>query len=118
MIYTLFFSRLRPMESDLEAEYTRRNDDLLRRVRQDYPGFVDSKTFVADDGERLTVVRFRDIDSQRAFKLDATHQTAQARGREDFYTHYRIAVCDELRSHEWHRESKPATHTEPAKEAR
>ena len=106
MIYTLFYSRLRPLDDNLEAEYTRRNDHLLRRVRHDFPGFVDTKTFVADDGERLTVVRFEDLESQGAFRLDPAHERAQARGRDDFYAYYRIAVCNELRSHEWHREEE------------
>ena len=102
MRYTLFFSRLRDLSPDRQRDYANRMEQLHARVAEQYPGFVDKKTFVAEDGERLTVVRFRDEESQRAWKLDPVHREAQVEGRADFYEEYRIAVCDEARCYEWH----------------
>ena len=68
---------------------------------EEHSGFVDIKTFVADDGERLTVARFRDTQSQRRWRLYPVHKEAQAKGRSEFYEEYRIALCEEIRSHEW-----------------
>jgi heme-degrading monooxygenase HmoA len=58
-------------------------------------GFIDQKLYVADDGERVTIVRFRDWDSQRRWALHPAHQEAQRRGREEFYFWYEIEVCEE-----------------------
>ena len=108
MIYTLFFSRLHAMAPEVEADYGRRQADLVARARAEHPGFVDTKTFVAEDGERLTVVRFRDEASQRAWRNDAAHVVAQRRGRTHFYDSYRIVVCEELHSHAWSRAGSAA----------
>ena len=59
MQYTLFFSRLRELSPEESKDYQDRARDLLDLAARDHPGFVDLKTFVADDGERLSVVRFR-----------------------------------------------------------
>ena len=101
MIYTLFFSRLRDLSPDLQAAYGGRSVQLFERASERYPGFVDIKSFVAEDGERLSVVRFRDEESQRGWKLDPVHRESQAEGRSDFYERYRVAVCEEVRSYEW-----------------
>ena len=101
MIYTLFFSRLRDLSPDLQAAYGGRSQQLFERATERYPGFVDIKSFVAEDWERLSVVRFRDEESQRAWKLDSVHQESQGEGRSDFYERYRVAVCEEVRSYGW-----------------
>ena len=101
MIYTLFFSRLRDLSPELQAAYCGRSQQLFDRASERCPGFVDIKSFVAEDGERLSVVRFRDEESQRAWKLDPVHQESQAEGRSAFYDRYRVAVCEEVRSYEW-----------------
>ena len=109
MRYTLFFSRLRHLSPDSQRDYVNRSEQLDERVSERYPGFVDKKTFVAEDGERLTVVRFLDEEAQHAWKLDPVHREAQVEGRSDFYAEYRIAVCDEVRCYEWHLDTIEAT---------
>ena len=46
MIYTLFFSRLRDLSPELEADYEHRSEALLQHVTGQHPGFVDIKSFV------------------------------------------------------------------------
>lgn len=60
-------------------------------------GFVDFKTFVAADGERVSVVVFHTAEHQAAWRDDPEHRVAQCRGRESFYEEYSISVCDERR---------------------
>jgi len=108
MIYTLFFSRLRDRGPKAHEQYLRHSDSLEQRVSTEFPGFVDTKTFVAEDGERLTLVRFQDAESQHAWASDALHNQAQERGREEYYDEYRITLCRELRSHGWVRETEEA----------
>lgn len=103
MVYTLFFSRLREM-SAAEREGYAEHAGVVRSVAEtEHPGFVSQKTYVAEDGERLTVVVFRDAASQRSWKEDPVHREAQARGRADYYERYRIVICDEVRAYEWER---------------
>lgn len=103
MRYTLFYNRLRDRGPDGATEYSQHSDMLERRVAQEFPGFVDTKTFVAEDGERLTIVRFRSQEAQAAWAADAIHRQAQQRGREEYYDEYRLTICEELSSHHWHR---------------
>jgi heme-degrading monooxygenase HmoA len=57
------------------------------------PGFVSIKTFVADDGERVSIVEFASADAQQAWRQHPAHLEAQRLGREKFYSEYRIQVC-------------------------
>lgn len=57
------------------------------------PGFVDFKTFTADDGERLALITFADAESQAAWRHQAEHARAQKAGRDRFYAEYSLQVC-------------------------
>lgn len=57
------------------------------------PGFVDFKTFTADDGERLALITFSDPESQLAWREQVEHAAAQEQGRERFYEQYSLQVC-------------------------
>ena len=54
-VVTVFRSRLRPDAAGYDATAARMSE-LARTM----PGYVDHKTFTADDGERVTVVTFAD----------------------------------------------------------
>ncbi len=57
------------------------------------PGFVEIKTFSADDGEHVSVVTFASEETQSAWRQHPDHRIAQQQGREDFYDDYLIQVC-------------------------
>jgi heme-degrading monooxygenase HmoA len=57
------------------------------------PGFVDFKSFEADDGERVSVITFDSPEAQRAWRDHPEHRAAQQIGRERFYAWYDISVC-------------------------
>jgi heme-degrading monooxygenase HmoA len=113
MIYTLFFSRLRDLSPEDRADYLERVEALRSLAGAEHPGFVDIKSFTAEDGERLSVVRFRDEDSLAGWRRDATHREAQALGRSVFYGRYRIVTCQQLDEHEW---EQPGTSPDQAVE--
>ena len=104
MLYTLFFSRLRDLDPDERAAYQERAGSLKALAEDAHPGFVDLKTYTAEDGERLTVVRFRDEEAQRAWRRDPAHREGQRLGRERFYDQYRIVVCEPVRERAWTRD--------------
>lgn len=89
MILTVFRSRL---AEDHRAEYDH-HVDLTAALAEKAPGFLGHKMFVADDGERVTLVEFDSMESQRAWSLSAEHRAAAIAGRKRFYAEYRVQVC-------------------------
>jgi len=89
-VVTVFRSRLR---ADAGDAYARTASELERCARA-MPGFVDFKTFVADDGERVSLVTFESRAAHDAWRDDPRHREAQARGRDRWYAEYRIQVCE------------------------
>ena len=89
-IVTVFRSRLR--DDAYDKGYGPHADDILALART-MPGFVDFKTFAADDGERVSVIAFADAASQQAWFRQADHRAAQKAGRTDYYAEYSIQVC-------------------------
>jgi heme-degrading monooxygenase HmoA len=87
-VVTVFRNRLRP---EHEPAY---RDELLvvAELARSMPGFVETKTFVADDGERCTVVTFADPESHRGWRDHSRHREAQRHGIESYYSDYSIAV--------------------------
>jgi heme-degrading monooxygenase HmoA len=57
------------------------------------PGFVGIESARGSDGMGLTVSYWESLEAIRAWKAQAEHQQAQARGRSDWYTWYRIRIC-------------------------
>jgi heme-degrading monooxygenase HmoA len=98
-IVTVFRNRLRPGAT---AEYAPMAAEMTALART-MPGFVDAKTFSADDGERVTVVTFADRASHNAWRDHARHREAMSRGVADFYATYSIQVADETYRHDFTR---------------
>ncbi|MGH9111958.1 MAG: antibiotic biosynthesis monooxygenase family protein, partial [Acidimicrobiales bacterium] len=89
-VVTVFRSRVRP---EATAEYEDRSAEV-RALATTMPGFVDVKSFTADDGERVTLVTFADAESQRAWREQADHRAAQRAGRDRYYAEYSLQVCE------------------------
>lgn len=85
----LFFSRLTDQAGD---DYYRMDEELSHLVK-DAPGFAGVKSFTADDGERLTVVWWKDAETLRQWRELPRHRKAQDAGRERWYQHYRMEVA-------------------------
>jgi heme-degrading monooxygenase HmoA len=98
-IVTIFRNRLR---SDAEGY----PDELARMVEAVHtmPGFLESKQFTADDGERVTIIMFESAATQRAWLEHPDHRVAQERGRQEFYEFYRLQVCSLVRESSFRRD--------------
>lgn len=94
MIVTVFRARLRPENS--EAYFKLAGE--LGAEAATMPGFVSRKVFIAEDGERVTIVEFESEVTHRGWAEHHGHRMAQKRGRADFYSEYSIQVCQSLRS--------------------
>lgn len=94
-VVTIFRNRLRPGAAGAYGPVATEMTELARSM----PGFVDSKTFTAPDGERVTVVTFADRESHNAWRDHPLHRAAQQRGIEEFYETYGIQVADTTYEH-------------------
>ena len=94
-IVTVFRSRLRHGVDDEYAAVASQMSELARQMS----GFVDEAFYESADGERVTIVRFVDWASHRAWAEHVEHRLAQRRGREEFYSWYDISVCEESYGH-------------------
>lgn len=90
----LFRSKL---TDQAREDYQAMNAELEILVRQN-PGFVDVKSYTAADGERLTVVWWRDEASLAEWRNLMRHREAQNTGRQKWYEYYNIDVATITRS--------------------
>jgi heme-degrading monooxygenase HmoA len=94
VLVILFRSRL---TAQAGQDYADAAAELLA-LAQSAPGFIDIKSFTAEDGERLTVVRWRDAESLRAWREHPRHIEIQTIGREKWYEYYRMEVAEVSRT--------------------
>ena len=96
MIVTVFRARLRP---GLREEYLAMVDKMAA-IAATMPGYISHKVFTADDGERVTIVEFADEESQRGWAQHPEHRAGQIQGRREFYSEYKLQVCEVKRQSE------------------
>ena len=89
MILTVFRARLRLEAADEYFETAQR----ISAIAKTMPGYISHKLFVAEDGERLTLVEFESAEALKAWSTHADHVQAKVLGRENFYASYRFQVC-------------------------
>lgn len=97
-VVTVFRSRLR--DDAIDNGYTTRAAEMIERAKQN-PGFLEHKTFVAEDGERVSIVRFDSPEAHEAWARDSGHRSVQQEGRDAFYAEYKITVADVRRERAW-----------------
>ena len=64
----------------------------MQAAARSVPGFVDFKTFTAEDGEHVSLVTFASLESHQVWRNDPRHRQAQRQGRDEFYVEYSIQV--------------------------
>lgn len=99
MVVGIFRSRLRP---DLPEDYALVADRMLG-LAQAMPGFRSFKSFVAADGERVSIFEFESLEALEAWRDHSEHREAQSAGRMRFYSEYQVQICDLLRSNAFER---------------
>jgi heme-degrading monooxygenase HmoA len=97
---TVFRSRRRAGGDDSYDAWAEATESAARTV----PGFVELKTFTADDGERVTISVFDSPQAQESWRTHPIHLEAQSLGRTTFYDSYDLTVAAVLRRHRWARE--------------
>lgn len=95
MVIVLFRSKLTAGAGD---DYKAMAAEMLARART-MPGFVDFKTYQAEDGERVSVIHWESPETLRAWSDDLRHVVAQRQGRERWYEYFRVEVAEVARSY-------------------
>lgn len=89
-IITVFRSRVNEETRPAYAETGKHMLELAQKM----PGFISYKKFLADDGEQVAIVEFKDDETQLAWANHPEHQEAQRNGRESWFADYDIAICE------------------------
>lgn len=97
-IITIFRNRLRQENAEKYAVEAARMSELAHGM----PGFIDSKTFSAADGERVTIVTFADRAAHDAWRNHPEHRQAQKNGVDLYYTDYSIHVGEVTYENSFH----------------
>jgi heme-degrading monooxygenase HmoA len=103
MIVTLFRSRLNPGVQDEYGPMAKRMSDLAQTI----PGYVSHKGFVAEDGERVTIVEFETEGALDEWRRHPEHAKAKRRGIESFFSDYKFQICSVIRDRAWTAKAKP-----------
>lgn len=101
MPITLLSSRFRDGMTDADLAAYLEDSDRMYRLASKQPGFGSLKAYTAEDGERLSVVRFENDEQQLAWRHRPAHLSAQKRGRARYYEWYRMAICEPVREYAW-----------------
>ena len=99
-LMTVFRSRRR---GESESTYQRLSEELQAAARS-VPGFVDFKSFVAEDGEQVSLVTFANLEAHQVWRNDPRHRKAMKAGREEFYSQYSIQVGECTHVSQWSRD--------------
>ena len=99
MLVILFRSRL---SEDAGEDYQEKAEEMLAYAKTQ-PGYVEFKQYTAEDGERLTVVKWNDRESLDAWKNDARHREAKKGGRDRWYASYDIEIAEVIDAHHFAR---------------
>lgn len=93
MLVTVFRSRLNQETAEEYQRWAARMSALAAEM----PGYISHKGFAAADGERVTIVEFASEEGLRAWATHPEHVEAKRKGRDTFFTDYRVQVCSVLR---------------------
>jgi heme-degrading monooxygenase HmoA len=97
MIVVVFRKRMNPDVQDEYDPMAERMNELARTV----PGYISHKGFVADDGERATIVEFETEEALQRWRFDPEHRMAKKRGFERFFSEFKYRICNVISDRSW-----------------
>jgi heme-degrading monooxygenase HmoA len=89
-ILVAFRSRLRPEAAEAYAEMAKTVGPAAMAV----PGYIAHKAYTAADGERVTLVEYESEEAVKLWMRDRLHGQAKQAGRRDFFSWYRVQICE------------------------
>jgi heme-degrading monooxygenase HmoA len=89
-----------------EGEDYRRWFLRMGELAREMPGYLSHKSYVADDGERLTLFEWESADTLRAWASHPEHIAVKKLGRDKFYADYHLQVCELVRDSTFTRDAQ------------
>jgi heme-degrading monooxygenase HmoA len=102
MLVILFRSRLKEQVDGYEAMAAE-----MLELGRGMPGFIDFKSFHAEDGEQLSVAWWENEETLAAWRNHPRHQLAQRLAREQWYEYFKVAVAHIVRRTGFFSEGSP-----------
>jgi heme-degrading monooxygenase HmoA len=99
MVVVLFRSRL---TADAGDDYSQMAEEMHSTAKS-MAGFVDFRSYKAEDGERISIVWWQDHETMAAWRNHPRHRIAQQNGRSKWYESYNIEVADVVRQNSFER---------------
>lgn len=93
MVVVVFRSRLTAEAGD---DYSEMAAEMLATAKE-MRGFVEFKSFKAEDGERVSLVYWQDHETMAAWRNHPRHRVAQSSGRSKWYAYFRLEIADIVR---------------------
>lgn len=97
MMITVFRSRFAPGAQDEYGPIAAEMSELVRSI----PGYICHKGFVAEDGERVTIVEFASEEALHEWKVHPRHLEAKKLGFTKFYSTVNYQVCNVVHARSW-----------------
>jgi heme-degrading monooxygenase HmoA len=97
MILAVLRSRLKPNIQDDYAPLSKRMSELAPTTA----GYISHKGFVADDGERITIVEFESEEALETWRTHPEHVDAKRRSYREFYTDFSYQICSVMNARSW-----------------
>jgi heme-degrading monooxygenase HmoA len=94
MIVVVFRSRLR---TDVNMPEIEAAGGRMYELASAMPGFISYKDFTAADGESVSIVEFATLADSTRWRDQPEHRAVQELGKQDFFSEYRVQVCDLVR---------------------
>ncbi|KHK92724.1 polysaccharide biosynthesis protein [Novosphingobium malaysiense] len=92
MYLTVFRNRKR---ADLDGAAYEADAVRMADLARKQPGFLSFKTFVAEDGETVSISEWDTEASAHEWARNFAHVTVQKRGKNEYYESYTVYSCDE-----------------------
>lgn len=97
MVISLFGdTRVRPGMEERESRMVAKMEPILRAM----PGFISYKSYRADDGEEVAIIRFETREQLEAWVHEGVHGEAQAIAN-DYYESFWIQTAETYREYTW-----------------
>lgn len=97
MILAVLRSRLKPNIQEDYSPVSKRMSELAPTI----PGYISHKGFVAEDGERVTIVEFESEAALQDWRVHPEHVDAKRHGYRNFYTHFDYQICSVTHEKHW-----------------
>jgi heme-degrading monooxygenase HmoA len=72
-------------------------DERMYGIVSNLPGFLSVKSFKADDGEVISIIRFTSEEALEAWRTHPEHVETMKRGHAEFYASGFLQICKVIR---------------------